>query len=110
MFEHEPQPNAAILKRASLATPHIAGHSIESKLRMSEIISYHIHQHLQLTALPKSLSKNASTPIDSSVWQQEILSHYDPYAETLALRQEAGTNFLKLRHAHHRHEFQWLPR
>lgn len=107
VFEDEPQPSPAILKRASIATPHIAGHSIESKLRMSEIISYKIHQHFKLADLPKNLCHTAVAQIDTAAWQQTILAYYDPYQETLALRQEAGTNFFKLRHAHRRHEFSW---
>ena len=55
VFEDEPLPNPRIIKRASLATPHIAGHSIESKLRMTEIISYKIHQYLKLKEGPQRI-------------------------------------------------------
>lgn len=107
VFENEPYLNAAIIKRASLATPHIAGHSIESKLRMTEIISYQIHQHFKLPKPTTCLKKTFLPQISLSNWQNSVLSHYDPLMETLALKQQGPGAFFKLRHAHHRHEFFW---
>ena len=107
VFENEPLPNPRILERASLATPHIAGHSIESKLRMTEIISDKIHQYLQLNEKPQPIDKATEAHIDSKDWQNAVLSNYDPIEETLALKQQGNTSFIKLRHAHHRHEFLW---
>jgi erythronate-4-phosphate dehydrogenase len=107
VFANEPQPNPKLIERATLATPHIAGHSIESKLRLTELIANKIYKHLNLSPLPQSLIEPSSVKINQKKWQTEVLAQYDPIIETEMLKREKGLNFLALRHAHRRHEFSW---
>jgi erythronate-4-phosphate dehydrogenase len=110
VFLKEPAVNDHIIDFASLCTPHIAGHSLESKVGAVIMVSQKLHQDFQL-ALPNypQLSKiQAPVFSDQPSWQDYVLSLYNPIDETLALKLSGDKKqaFIELRKAHQfRHDF-----
>ena len=51
VWEHEPHINSRLLHHASIATPHIAGHSLHGKTHGIMMIWQHIQQHFALPAV-----------------------------------------------------------
>ena len=110
VYGHEPHINPKLIDYASLCTPHIAGHSIEAKMNALKLVSEKIQNWYGLP-LTQSMQdhKPVASPTDSySVWQQAILSIYNPHTDTVALKQtqDLETKFLELRKQHiYRHDF-----
>lgn len=48
VWEHEPAVNAELVKRCHLATPHIAGYSLDGKLRGTEMVYQAFCQHFKI--------------------------------------------------------------
>lgn len=46
VWDSEPEPNLALLERCLIATPHIAGYSLDGKMRGTEMIYQALCQHL----------------------------------------------------------------
>lgn len=99
-WEHEPLLSLPLLRRAAVATPHIAGYSIEGKQRGAAMVlealarHFDIHPDIVWPAAP-------ATGIDGITWQN---IHYDPLADTAALR-ACPSRFEQLRnHYALRHE------
>lgn len=93
VYANEPAINPQIVQHATLCTPHIAGHSIEAKVRAVTMLSQKIHAYYRLTP-PTLLDQKPSsetTSIDvrdfSAGWEQKILDFYDPMQESLVLKQ-----------------------
>jgi erythronate-4-phosphate dehydrogenase len=109
VFSNEPTINEEVVMRASLCTPHIAGHSLEAKVNAVTMLSQKLH-HLYQLPLPNYPEAPSNKPVgtDHATWQDFILSLYNPVYETIALK-EAGSmkdEFLQLRKAHQkRHDF-----
>jgi erythronate-4-phosphate dehydrogenase len=110
VYLDEPAINKHIVDRATLCTPHIAGHSIEAKWTAVAMISEQLHQllHLPLPELALAAKpQDLYLPKDTS-WQEQILSLYNPIEETLQLKkaQDKKATFLNLRKNHQqRHDF-----
>ncbi|MDX1836637.1 4-phosphoerythronate dehydrogenase [Legionella taurinensis] len=110
VYLNEPAVNAAILSRALLCTPHIAGHSIEAKQRAVTLLSDKLHEYYGLKPLHHPSAARQALPVaaDRDSWPSLLLSLYDPVSETNAMK-EAGDKqraFLTLRKAHSfRHDF-----
>ncbi|QRN05147.1 4-phosphoerythronate dehydrogenase [Legionella sp. MW5194] len=110
VYLNEPAVNAALLSRALLCTPHIAGHSIEAKHRAVTLLSDKLHEYYGLKPLHHPLPARQSLPVPAALdsWPSLLLSLYDPVGETHAMK-EAGDKqgvFLTLRKAHtFRHDF-----
>jgi len=110
VFLNEPEVNPDVINKATLCTPHIAGHSIEAKYKAVSLISEQIHQLAQLPvpqitfpSMPNQLPLN-----DNKTWQEHLLSIYDPSKETLELKKgiDKKSCFLSLRKKHTvRHDF-----
>jgi len=110
VYLNEPTINPKIVNFATLCTPHIAGHSIESKHRAMVQLSIQLHKHFNLSPPIELTSTNDSTHYFNTLnpWQEIVLSHYNPEEETIKLQQDHDKTgiFLKLRHQHiHRHDF-----
>jgi erythronate-4-phosphate dehydrogenase len=90
----EPEVNKEIINKSKLCTPHIAGHTIEAKIRAVYMISEKLHSAYGL------ISPNLVTP------KAKVIEAYDPLPETLALKKAIDLKqaFLNLRKAHTRHE------
>lgn len=109
VYAHEPNINPLTICKATICTPHIAGHSIDSKRRITEQVSYQIHKLLGLE--PLSLPTSGINNVYQSVsnWQDKALELYDPEIETLKLKQNpSALNFQRLRNIHNkRFDFPW---
>lgn len=113
VYESEPTINPAVVQRATLCTPHIAGHSIEAKVDAVRLISQKLHHWFGVPFPPYlSLQKaEASLAVIGESWQSRVLAAYDPSVETIALQQAEDKTqaFLSLRLAHQkRHDFLWV--
>lgn len=110
VYLNEPAVNAAILSKALLCTPHIAGHSIEAKQRAVTLLSDKLHEYYGLKPLhhPSPARQALPVPADLDSWPSLLLSLYNPAVETNVMK-EAGDKqraFLTLRQAHtFRHDF-----
>jgi erythronate-4-phosphate dehydrogenase len=101
VFQQEPSVNPLVIKKALLATPHIAGHAIESKKRLLTLIQQKI-----LNALGKPLSQGMRIKKSKNYSLTDALKHYDPSFESKALKKmPTRQGFLQLRANHtFRHE------
>lgn len=109
VYTHEPHINPEIIAKATLCTPHIAGHSIDSKKRITLQVSKNIHQLLGLEPpFPETLETQQLIQTTES-WQDKALELYNPEIETLELKLDpSSTNFQALRKIHNkRFDFPW---
>ena len=101
VWENEPAIDIELLKTVSIATPHIAGYSIDGKVRGTEMISvaacqqfgYTSNWHAENADLPVSATINLTDPqIDSQNLSEEqlltiaVLSAYDILKDDSDLR------------------------
>lgn len=83
-WENEPHINKQLLKKAFIATPHIAGYSEEGKKRATamilEALSQHFGWELELPVV--------ETPAEGAcdVTLEKIMESYNPLADTQALK------------------------
>lgn len=112
VFSDEPFINRDILHYATLCTPHIAGHSIESKWEAVRLVSEQLHHAFELPHPQWSYPSVPEKPINCIFpsWQEIALNLYNPISETMALKKgaDAKETFLKLRKSHVRHNFNAL--
>ncbi len=95
-FEHEPHVDSNTLRACDGATPHIAGHSIEGKLKVA------------LGPVNSLRELFGRRPIDR--WVAPKLSSLDPARalDRLSAALRTGAAFLPLRSQHTRHEGHWI--
>ncbi len=109
VYLNEPNINKDLIKRTTLCTPHIAGHSLEAKYAAIAIVSKKIHEHLGLALPPYSTPQKPKLVFSQQLtWQKLALSLYNPFYETQLLKQslEPKLTFLELRTQHSkRHDF-----
>ena len=103
-WEGEPHLNPAALRRAIVATPHIAGYSIEGKQRgsamMIEALNRHYDWHLPVPHI------TAPALGSDQVTLQGIMHSFDPMPLTSQLKSDS-TQFESLRNTYPlRHEYQ----
>ncbi|MFG6667939.1 4-phosphoerythronate dehydrogenase PdxB [Halomonas sp. HNIBRBA4712] len=72
VWENEPAIDAALRERAFLATPHIAGHSLDGKLRGTWMIQQALTKHLQAPCGP-AFDAICPAPALASLHLQEAL-------------------------------------
>jgi erythronate-4-phosphate dehydrogenase len=116
VFEDEPNINKAILERSALATPHIAGYSVQSKVRGMEML-YQAACHAGMVepqtkvpiAMPRQRLSYAGT---QHHWQDIVLGVFNPVVMTSMMRTSVmpaghhGVVFDELRNRfNYRHEF-----
>lgn len=94
-WEREPDINKSLLERAYIATPHIAGYSMEGKLRGSLMMIAAVAQHFGLDIDLKNLPqfKSLITPcgtIDMGRYtlrdMKKVMDSYNPGVDTEALK------------------------
>ena len=107
VYLNEPRINPCIVDRATLCTPHIAGHTIEGKLNAVIQISAQLHQHCNLPSCHLKVVSPRIASLPKETWKTRALRAYDPYQETRLLKQSVDKTkaFLTLRHAHLRNDF-----
>nr|WP_317200752.1 4-phosphoerythronate dehydrogenase [uncultured Psychrobacter sp.] len=116
VFEHEPQVSESLLSKLAIATPHIAGYTLEGKLRGTQMIYDALCD--KLGVLPTQ-SMNKLLPVNMFLWSElkdnpNLLGKfYDIKQDDSALREKAtdgrveGADFDKLRRDYHlRREWQ----
>jgi erythronate-4-phosphate dehydrogenase len=103
-WEGEPQISADLLRLADIATPHIAGYSLEGKKRATAITFNAVLSHFGSDR--RIDPKVAMTP-PASVDKAQLIASYDPFADTEILR-SAPNDFEHLRDSYPlRHEVKF---
>lgn len=116
VFEHEPKIAESLLSKLAIATPHIAGYTLEGKLRGTQIIYDALCE--KLAVLPV-LSMHQLLPLNTYLWSElkenpdRLLKFYDIQKDDAALRSKItngklkGADFDQLRRDYHlRREWQ----
>ena len=116
VFEHEPQINESLISKLAIATPHIAGYTLEGKLRGTQIIYDALCE--KLAVLPV-LSMHQLLPLNTYLWTElkenpdRLQKFYDIKKDDAALRSKItqgkvkGSDFDQLRRDYHlRREWQ----
>jgi erythronate-4-phosphate dehydrogenase len=86
-WEQEPAINTALLSHALIATPHIAGYSVEGKLRATRQIYEAACRHFDRT--PSWQPAVVKPPMDltaSATLNETVLNCYDPTRDSAALK------------------------
>lgn len=117
VFEHEPQISERLLSKLAIATPHIAGYTVEGKLRGTQIIYDALCEKLSVTP---TQSMQTLLPLNMFLWS-ELKAHpdrlskfYDIKQDDSALREKVvdgqvnGADFDQLRRDYHLRR-EWQP-
>lgn len=96
-WEGEPEISRELLRKAFVATPHIAGYSHSGKARASQMALDAICRHFGLERL--TIHEPVAPYAPDGLTAQEIAESYDPVADSEALRREPG-DFEKLRNTY----------
>lgn len=86
VWENEPSPDPELIQLAEIATPHIAGYSIEGKERATRIALEGVENKFGL-AVDKSGLEGRYIAAET-VSPDVIISSYDPYADTAIFRSD----------------------
>lgn len=116
VFEHEPEISEQLLSKLAIATPHIAGYTVEGKLRGTQIIYDALCEKLAVTPVQ---SMHTLLPLNMFLWSElkahpeRLIKFYDIMQDDAALRskladgQVKGIDFDQLRRDYHlRREWQ----
>ncbi len=99
-WENEPDISRALLRRVDLATPHVAGYSIEGRLLATQITLDAACRHFSAKSkwsLSQKLPKTIDLQIEASdnqlrFWQRLFAQHYDIWQDHLALTHSDDMN------------------
>lgn len=100
VWPNEPTVNTKLLNAVHLASPHVAGYSLEGKYKGTEMLAQALAEVYQLP-LPQSITLPVGPSIDArlfekddlALWASEIvLALYDPARDTATMRISAGDN------------------
>ena len=83
-WENEPQLNSRLLQRATIATPHIAGYSLEGKRRASQMALDALCRHFGLPAL--RIAGELPPAPARTITAATALNGYDPLVDTQVLK------------------------
>ncbi|WP_237182085.1 4-phosphoerythronate dehydrogenase [Psychrobacter urativorans] len=116
VFEHEPQITEQLLSKLTIATPHIAGYTLEGKLRGTQMIYDALCEQFNVTP---TLSMHQLLPVNMYQWSElkhnadRLVKFYDIMRDDQLLRkkvsdgQVSGADFDQLRRDYHlRREWQ----
>ena len=116
VFEHEPEISESLLSKLAIATAHIAGYTVEGKLRGTQIIYDALCEKLAVTP---AQSMHTLLPLNMFLWSElkahpeRLIKFYDIMQDDAALRskladgQVKGADFDQLRRDYHlRREWQ----
>lgn len=118
VWEHEPKINKAVLERAMIATPHIAGYSVQSKIRGTNMI-YEMacaKGFIQAQLLPPVVMPHQHLTFAGAGhhWQDVVLGAFNPILMTAMMRslllpsEEYGHLFDEMRiQFNYRHELAY---
>lgn len=83
-WEGEPDVDKELLKLATIATPHIAGYSLEGKQRATRMALEAIEQFFGVTVDKSGLEGKYNSP--AGIATETICASYNPFADTNALK------------------------
>lgn len=117
VFEHEPKIAENLLSKLAIATPHIAGYTLEGKLRGTQMIYDALCEKLAVTPVQ---TMHKLLPLNMFLWSElkahpdRLVKFYDIMADDAALRNKVtdgkihGADFDQLRRDYHlRREWQF---
>lgn len=117
VFEFEPEISERLLSKLAIATPHIAGYTVEGKLRGTQIIYDALCEKLAVAPVQ---SMHSLLPLNMFLWSElkmypdRLIKFYDIMADDALLRskladgQVKGADFDQLRRDYRlRREWQW---
>ena len=103
-WENEPVISRELLRRATIATPHIAGYSLEGKIRAARMVLDAFSHTFGLPYI--EMPQNVPTGAAEKVGPVAIMRSYNPLADTALLR-TAPESFETLRNTYAlRHEVE----
>lgn len=116
VWENEPRIDLEVLKKATIATPHIAGYTVEAKLQGAKRICIALQSKLkqQPTEMPEIPKHELDLATSALSWHDVVLRIYNPENDTEKLLEilkiisveERANYFDQLRkHYPKRHEF-----
>lgn len=83
-WENEPAISPALLEKAAIATPHIAGYSREGKIRATTAVIDAFTDHY---GMPRAVMAESVPPgAPDTVTMEAVAASYDPMTDTEALR------------------------
>lgn len=91
VFEHEPLVNRALLTLASIITPHIAGYSVQSKLRGIDMLYRDMIQLKLVPDVPAPFSMPEQTLTfagENHTWAEVVLGVFNPVIMTTLMREQ----------------------
>lgn len=97
-WEGEPRLNPAVLAAAAIATPHIAGYSLDGKIRATQMSVDALCRSLGLPAVTVDAPTPAVTP--EAIPLADVAASYDIMADDAALRRDPAS-FEPLRNYYH---------
>ncbi|WP_296190860.1 MULTISPECIES: 4-phosphoerythronate dehydrogenase [unclassified Psychrobacter] len=116
VFEHEPKIAESLLSKLAIATPHIAGYTLEGKLRGTQMVYDALCEKLAVTPVQ---TMHKLLPLNMFLWSElkahpdRLVKFYDIMADDVALRDKVtdgqihGADFDQLRRDYHlRREWQ----
>lgn len=116
VFEHEPQISEQLLSKLTIATPHIAGYTLEGKLRGTQMVYEALCEAFAVTpmqAMQKLLPVNMYLWSELKAYPDRLVKFYDIMQDDKELRaavsdgQVSGADFDQLRRDYHlRREWQ----
>lgn len=116
VFEHEPQISEQLLSKLTIATPHIAGYTLEGKLRGTQMVYEALCEAFAVTpmqAMQKLLPVNMYLWSELKAYPDRLVKFYDIRQDDKELRaavsdgQVSGADFDQLRRDYHlRREWQ----
>ncbi|MDN5560320.1 MAG: DUF3410 domain-containing protein, partial [Psychrobacter sp.] len=117
VFEFEPEISERLLSKLAIATPHIAGYTLEGKLRGTQIIYDALCEKLAVAPVQ---SMHSLLPLNMFLWSElkmypdRLIKFYDIMEDDALLRskladgQVKGADFDQLRRDYRlRREWQW---
>lgn len=116
VWENEPTIDQDVLDKALIATPHIAGYSVQSKYRGIEMLYHAAIQQGVIPALdlPAIDYPHVDLPIvkEPSDWRDVALAIYNPLLTTKLMKETLNQNEDKFdwlrKHFQERHEFDFV--
>ncbi len=117
VFEHEPQVSEQLLLKLAIATPHIAGYTLEGKLRGTQMVYDALCEEFAVTptqAMQQLLPVNMYLWSELKAYPDRLAKFYDIMQDDRELRkkvtdgQVSGADFDQLRRDYHlRREWQF---
>jgi erythronate-4-phosphate dehydrogenase len=111
VWEHEPTIDKEVLDYCLLSTPHIAGHSIQSKYRGIEMI-YRAACQMDIipqgSVVPLAYPRTEISSAGTVSWQEVVLKAFDPLHYTLQMKTSSKTFDQLRKEGKDRHEFEFI--